>query len=427
MVISVALRIVIALTPSVEAQENDEWGVLPIADTYTDLNSNTPRGGEDTLEIENWTNILEQRHIKLMWLKFSLGFLPDLPKGSVITGATLQLYCLSSYEDTFSISAHSCLNNSWGESSLIYSNMPSYNATPLDSVQVKWGGSKWYSWRVLDAVLQAVNNGSNVFTVVLQPDNMMKMALPIQFISRDTTTMPWFKPLLTIYYTVDTTPPIISFLSPENKAYSVKVVPLTFTLSESTSWIGYSLDRQNNVTISGNTTLVNLPEGAHTITVYANDTAGNMGHSNMVHFTVNTLPPMIGILSPENKTYRISSVSLSFTVNEPTSWVAYRLDNKANTTLAGNTTLLGLSDGLHSLIVYAKDTAGNVGASQIVYFSINTQQKSVLPPLEWIIIIVAVIVVLGGAIGFVLHRKRKSSVKPPSMLTKLLFSLNTNA
>ena len=34
-------------------------------------------------------------------------------------------------------------------------------------------------------------------------------------------------------------PPVISVLSPENKTYGVTTVPLTFTVSEATTWMGY--------------------------------------------------------------------------------------------------------------------------------------------------------------------------------------------
>jgi len=85
---------------------------------------------------------------------------------------------------------------------------------------------------------------------------------------------------------IDTTPPTMTLLSPENKTYTTTSVPLIFTANETTSWIGYSLGNQANVTITGNTTLTGLPEGTHSITVYANDTTGNMGASEIVYFTV---------------------------------------------------------------------------------------------------------------------------------------------
>jgi len=88
----------------------------------------------------------------------------------------------------------------------------------------------------------------------------------------------------------DTTPPIIVVLSPENKAYATTSIPLVFTVDECTCWIGYSVDGESNVTITGNTTLT-LPEGEHWIKVYANDTNGNMGCSDTITFMVDiTLP-----------------------------------------------------------------------------------------------------------------------------------------
>jgi len=170
----------------------------------------------------------------------------------------------------------------------------------------------------------------------------------------------------------DLVPPIISIISPENKTYALADVPLVFTVSEATSWMGYSLDGQANATVSGNTTLLGLFDGVHTITVYANDADGNIGHSNTVYFVIDTVAPKIEIVSPENKTYATDSVSLSFEVDEETSWMGYSLDGQANKTITGDTTLPGLSDGMHSLVVYASDIAGNIGFSDTVYFTIDT-------------------------------------------------------
>jgi hypothetical protein len=200
----------------------------------------------------------------------------------------------------------------------------------------------------------------------------------------------------TIYFTVDTVLPLIEVLSPENKTYAVADVPLVFNLSETTSWMGYSLDGQMNVTVSGNITLVGLSEGVHTITVYANDAGGNVGRSVSVYFTINALPPNIELFSPENKTYTTNSVSLSFSVNEPTFWKGYSLDGQANVTIFGDITLAGLSEGSHSLVVYVRDTAGNAGASETVYFAVETHQTE--PSQLWIVAIIAIVAGVGFAI-----------------------------
>jgi hypothetical protein len=45
-------------------------------------------------------------------------------------------------------------------------------------------------------------------------------------------------------------------------------------------------------------------------------------------------------------------------------------DNEANLTLTGNTTLT-LKEGPHKITIYATDTAGNMVASETVYFTIE--------------------------------------------------------
>jgi parallel beta-helix repeat protein len=104
-----------------------------------------------------------------------------------------------------------------------------------------------------------------------------------------------------------------------------------------------------------------------------------------------TTSPTISIISPENKKYTVNTVSLNFTVGEPTSWIGYSLDGQANVTISGNTTLFGLSEGSHSLTVYAKDTTGNTGASETIYFSIERF------PITGIAAAIAIIAVVGVA------------------------------
>lgn len=99
-------------------------------------------------------------------------------------------------------------------------------------------------------------------------------------------------------------------------------------------------------------------------------------------FHVRTMtPPEILILSPQNKMYNETDTPLSFTVDATTSWIGYSLDNKNNETLGANTTLTGLTNGSHSLVIYANDTIGNMGASKKVTFSIAIPPNiSILTP-----------------------------------------------
>lgn len=84
-----------------------------------------------------------------------------------------------------------------------------------------------------------------------------------------------------------TSPPKISLLSPlNNKKYNETSVPLFFAVDKSVSWMGYSLDEKQNITITGNTTIANMTNSLHSIAVYANDTFGDMGASQTITFTI---------------------------------------------------------------------------------------------------------------------------------------------
>jgi hypothetical protein len=78
----------------------------------------------------------------------------------------------------------------------------------------------------------------------------------------------------------------ISLLSPLNQKYNDSIVPLVFTVDNAVDWTGYSLDGKQNVTITGNGTLTDMSNGLHNITIYANDTFGNLGSSQTNTFTV---------------------------------------------------------------------------------------------------------------------------------------------
>ncbi len=90
----------------------------------------------------------------------------------------------------------------------------------------------------------------------------------------------------TTYFTVDTTPPQILILSLENRTSDASGICLKFTVNESCSQMSYSLDSQEQVPVTENITLTNLPSGTHSITVYVQDAAGNTNASETIYFTI---------------------------------------------------------------------------------------------------------------------------------------------
>jgi hypothetical protein len=114
--------------------------------------------------------------------------------------------------------------------------------------------------------------------------------------------------------------------------------------------------------------------------------------------------PEITIASPESKTYYSTNVTLAFAVNEPISGMSYCLDG-ANATVAGNTTIAGLSYGAHNLTVYAVDVAGNTGASETISFSV-AKEPELFPATPVAAASVATIAVVSVAL-LVYFKKRK--------------------
>lgn len=110
--------------------------------------------------------------------------------------------------------------------------------------------------------------------------------------------------------------------------------------------------------------------GTYTVTLNVTDTRGSWGIKQKQMLVVR-LPPLIVIISPQNATYRTSSIPLTFFVDKVTSWIGYSLDSQANVTIAGNTILTGLAQGLHNIIAYANDTYGNMGVSNNVFFTVQ--------------------------------------------------------
>ena len=80
--------------------------------------------------------------------------------------------------------------------------------------------------------------------------------------------------------------PVVTISSPRSGTYDKTDFSLTVTVNEPVSWIGYSLDGQDNVTTAGNATLVGLAVGEHELIVYAKNAEGVIGASQVIHFTV---------------------------------------------------------------------------------------------------------------------------------------------
>jgi hypothetical protein len=223
------------------------------------------------------------------------------------------------------------------------------------------------------------------------------------------------------------TKPEISISSPSNLTFNTNSLPLNFTVGHiqplaTDASVYYSLDGEDKISIfSANVSRIdfvknkitpfnlmvgNLSDGLHNLTVYAEITYWHYGLSSAstsVQFTIDTSPPTISGLSIANKTYNLQNITLSFNVDENTSWIAYNLDNQGNETIQGNMTLTGLSDGSHSIVIYANDTVGNMGKSNTVFFTVNIPTAENFIPA----IVLSGMIVIVVAVGLLVYFKKR--------------------
>jgi len=116
-----------------------------------------------------------------------------------------------------------------------------------------------------------------------------------------------------------------------------------------------------------------------------------------------TIPPVVSVVSPHNEAYNASSVDLVFVVNKQASWMGYSLDGQDNVTVTGNTTITELTGGLHNVTVYAKDEFGNIGASEVICFSVAEEPFPAVP----VTVASAATIAVAVAVLLVYFKKRK--------------------
>jgi hypothetical protein len=112
------------------------------------------------------------------------------------------------------------------------------------------------------------------------------------------------------------------------------------------------------------------------------------------------VPPVVSIVSPENRNYNSSSVPLAFTLNKPTAWIGYSLDGQETIPVTGNATITGLTSGFHNITVYAKDEFENIGTSETIYFSVEE-------PFPTTLVVASVVLVAVIGIGLLVYFKKR--------------------
>jgi hypothetical protein len=244
--------------------------------------------------------------------------------------------------------------------------------------------------------------------------------------------------------TPDRSLPKITVELPElNKTYNTNNVSCSVIVEKPSSWFAndevygllysvvYYLDDGEKVTFANmysvdeyydkrpphlNGTVSGLSDGNHSLKFYVEGVSYYNPYQNLpglisqyyvnssrtIHFMIDTTSPNIRNLSI-GETLGGTERFLNFKVDEPTSIVTYCLDEGNNVTVAGNTTLSGLSAGSHNLTVYARDSAGNTGVQ-----TINFEVAEATELFPWLLGSVSIIVAVLVAVAAVVYLKKRN-------------------
>ena len=186
-----------------------------------------------------------------------------------------------------------------------------------------------------------------------------------------------------ITFLVDSVSPLVSLVYPTNSSFSSLVSALNYTAQDSnleSCW--YSLDNGiNNVSVScgSNVSGLNSGQGNSIWKIYANDSFGNLGSAS-VTFSVDSINPSLSIAFPtEGQAFGNNmSLSLNYSVSDSNLQACwYNIDDSVNVSINGclNTTF-NVSEGSHSLKLYANDSFGN-GIIGQRNFSVNVGAPSI--------------------------------------------------
>jgi len=193
-----------------------------------------------------------------------------------------------------------------------------------------------------------------------------------------------FKP-----FYVQTSLPVLDITAPSSGALlSSRDVTVIWTGS-SNSTIGrywLSVDDGPFLNMSRNTSylLTGLADGEHSVTLRAEDLAGNW-NSTFVEFEVDATAPVVTITSPDGDMYTTErDVTVEWTILEEGSGIdkhEYSLDDGDWTSIDDLTlALTDLEDGVHVFKVRVTDMAGNVGEASVNITVDNTPPTATIAP-----------------------------------------------
>jgi hypothetical protein len=180
-------------------------------------------------------------------------------------------------------------------------------------------------------------------------------------------------------FVVDDSAPYFISVSPANLSAIKSSSNITIAIGEnynfSSAWFNNNTGGENQSFT--NSTSFNpgwVSEGSHNLTVWANDSAGNV-NSTTYNFTVDDTPPYIVSVSPANLSNVTSSAAFTVDVADALSGVDsswFDNGNGTNTSFTDSAAFIPgwAGEGSHNLTLWVNDSAGNVN-STVYFFTVD--------------------------------------------------------
>lgn len=212
----------------------------------------------------------------------------DIPQSSVITAAHIDFASAGNWSDTVNLKLRGIDEGNTANFTTDPRTRPTTTATVDWDITAEWENMTYHESPDIKEIIQEIVTrsdwvSSNSLGILLADDDSPDSNYRAIVDFGDDVNKP---AVLNVTYAFESTPPVITVFSPQNQTYDGRIVPLNFTIYDysAISWMGYSLDGQANTTVTDNITL-NVNAGSHNVVVYANDTYGNMGFSDVVYFS----------------------------------------------------------------------------------------------------------------------------------------------
>jgi hypothetical protein len=262
----------------------------------------------------------------------------DMDRPSVTLNSPVNYYNSSSYTITFNVTVTDNINLSnvslWGNWSasgwhLNETNTSGINATYIFIKDLTAYGDGTYTW-----MIEAKDNSTNIQNSSVRT------------------------------FTIDTTAPDLNIITPSNNTNSTdNTLDINYTLSDANlAYCWYSNDTYSgNQTLPncGNITTITWGEGQHNLTIWVNDSFGNINQSS-VSFKIDSIIPNINIIYPVNNTsYTDNTLDINYTLSDANlAYCWYSNDTySGNITLGTNNNCTNITsviwaDGQHNITIW---------------------------------------------------------------------------